>query len=132
MEHPEPSERSAILEQSLMDTAVESWRFARLFWRLVSRLEPGENTRYINQLRYFYKRLEENLERAGIRLVSLEGQPYDTGVAATALNVADFSPDDVLVVDQMLEPIIMGTEGLLRPGTVTLRKELSDENLCRD
>ena len=123
MEHPESSERSAILEQSLMDTAVESWRFARLFGRLVSRLEPAESTRYINQFRYFSKRLEENLERAGIRLVNLEGQPYDTGAAAMALNIADFGPDDALVVDQMLEPIIMGTDGLLRPGTVTLRKE---------
>lgn len=123
MEQPGLAERSAILEQSLMDTAVESWRFARLFGRLVSRLDPGESTRYINQSRYFSKRLEENLEQAGIRLVNLEGQPYDTGVAATALNIADFSPDDVLVVDQMLEPIIMGNEGLLRPDTVTLRKE---------
>lgn len=106
-----------------MDTAVESWRFARLFERLVSRLEPGESSRYINQIRYFSKRLEENLERTGMRIVNLEGQSYDTGAAAAALNVADFSPEDVLVVDQMLEPIIMGTEGLLRSGTVTLRKE---------
>jgi len=123
MEHPEPLERSAILEQSLMDTAVESWRFARLFGRLVSRLDPGEGARYINQFRYFSKRLEENLERAGMRLVNLEGQPYDTGAAATALNITDFGSDDALVVDQMLEPIIMGADGLLRPGTVTLRKE---------
>lgn len=123
MEQPDPAEHSALLEQLLMDTAVESWRFARLFGRLVSRLEPVESTRYINQFRYFSKRLEEHLERAGMRIVNLEGLPYDTGAAATALNVADFSPEDVLVVDQMLEPIIMGTEGLLRPGTVTLRKE---------
>ena len=125
MEHPNPSEYATNLEQSLMDTAVESWRFARLFERLVSRLEPGESARYINQIRYFSKRLEENLERTGMRIVNLEGQSYDTGAAAAALNVADFSPEDVLVVDQMLEPIIMGTEGLLRSGTVTLRKEKS-------
>jgi len=86
-------------------------------------LDPGEGARYINQFRYFSKRLEENLERAGMRLVNLEGQPYDTGAAATALNITDFGSDDALVVDQMLEPIIMGADGLLRPGTVTLRKE---------
>ena len=92
MEHPNPSEYATNLEQSLMDTAVESWRFARLFERLVSRLEPGESSRYINQIRYFSKRLEENLERTGMRIVNLEGQSYDTGAAAAALNVADFSP----------------------------------------
>jgi hypothetical protein len=43
-------------------------------------------------------------------------------MAATALNAEDFDPDDNLVVDQMLEPIIMGEEGLARTGTVILRK----------
>lgn len=122
MEHSNPSEYATNLEQTLMETAVESWRFARLFERLVSRLEPGESSRYINQIRYFSKRLEENLERTGMRIVNIEGQSYDTGAAVAALNIADFNTEDVLVVDQMLEPIIMGTDGLLRSGTVTLRK----------
>ena len=30
--------------------------------------------------------------------------------------------DDDLVVDQMIEPVVMGREGLLRAGTVMLRK----------
>lgn len=122
MEHSNPSEYATNLEQTLMETAVESWRLARLFERLVSRLEPGESSRYINQIRYFSKRLEENLERTGMRIVNIEGQSYDTGAAVAALNIADFNTEDVLVVDQMLEPIIMGTDGLLRSGTVTLRK----------
>ena len=33
-----------------------------------------------------------------------------------------FGPDDVLLVDQMLEPIIMGPTGLRKQGTVMLRK----------
>jgi len=36
--------------------------------------------------------------------------------------IGDFGPDDVLVVEQMLEPIIMGPEGLRKQGTVMLRK----------
>ncbi len=43
-------------------------------------------------------------------------------VAASALNVGDFGPEDVLVVDQMVEPIIMGPNGLRKQGTVMLRK----------
>jgi len=43
-------------------------------------------------------------------------------MAATALNIADFGADDHLLVDQMLEPIIMGADGLVRAGTVMLRK----------
>jgi len=85
-------------------------------------LDAGESGRYISQLRYYLKSVESSLETAGLKLVNLEGQVYDPGMAATALNLGDFSPDDQLVVDQMLEPIIMGSEGLLKTGTVMLRR----------
>jgi hypothetical protein len=48
--------------------------------------------------------------------------PVQVGMAASALNIGDFGPDDALLVDQMVEPIIMGPEGLVRSGTVMLRK----------
>ena len=43
------------MEQSLIEMAVESWRFARLFSRVVNKLDAGESSRYVNQLRYFQK-----------------------------------------------------------------------------
>jgi len=110
------------LEQSLIDIAVESWRFSRLFGKVVSKLDAGESGRYINQLRYFQKKVEENLESNGLKLVNVEGQPYDAGMAASALNLGDFGPEDMLLVDQMVEPIIMGPKGLRKQGTVMLRK----------
>lgn len=110
------------LEQSLIDVAVESWRFARLFSRVVNKLDAGESTRYVNQLRYFQKKVEESLEASGLKIVNVEGQPFDPGIAASALNIGDFGPDDELLVDQMVEPIIMGPEGLRKQGTVMLRK----------
>lgn len=113
---------SAQLERSLIDVAVESWRFSRLFARLVSKLDAGESARYVNQLRYFQKKLEESLEASGLRLVNVEGQPFDPGMAASAINIGDFGPDDVLLVEQMVEPIIMGPEGLRKQGTVMLGK----------
>jgi len=113
---------SEVLFKSLIDISVESWRFSRLFARLISRLDAGEGDRYTSQYRYYLKRLEETLEGAGLTLVNVEGQPYDPGVAASALNIGDFGADDVLVVEQMIEPIIMGSEGLVRRGTVMLRK----------
>ena len=113
---------SKIIFKSLIDISVESWRFSRLFARLLSKLDAGEGARYTSQYRYYLKRLEETLESSGLRLVNVEGQPYDPGIAATALNIGDFSADDVLVVEQMIEPIIMGSEGLVRSGTVMLKK----------
>lgn len=110
------------MEQSLIDIAVESWRFSRLFGKVVSKLDAGESGRYINQLRYFQKKVEESLDASGLKLVNVEGHQFDPGMAASAINIGDFGPDDVLVVEQMVEPIIMGPEGLRKQGTVMLRK----------
>jgi hypothetical protein len=118
----EPVESNEQMEQSLIDIAVESWRFSRLFGKVVSKLDAGESSRYINQIRYFQKKVEESLDLNGLKLVNVEGHIYDTGMAASAINLSDFGPDDVLLVEQMLEPIIMGPNGLRKQGTVMLRK----------
>ncbi|UVO37623.1 hypothetical protein KUL72_04325 [Bradyrhizobium arachidis] len=118
----EPVESNEQMEQSLIDIAVESWRFSRLFGKVVSKLDAGESGRYINQIRYFQKKVEESLDLNGLKLVNVEGHIYDTGMAASAINLSDFGPDDVLLVEQMLEPIIMGPNGLRKQGTVMLRK----------
>lgn len=110
------------IEQSLIDIAVESWRFSRLFAKVVGKLDAGESARYFGQLRYFQKKLEESLASSGLKLVNVEGQQYDPGMAASTLNIGDFGPDDVLIVDQMVEPIVMGANGLRKQGTVMLKK----------
>lgn len=110
------------LEQSLIELAVEAWRFGRLFARVTEKLDAGESARHLNQLRYFQKKTEEILEGSGLRVVSLEGQVFDPGMAASPLNLADFEPHDDLVVDRMVEPIIMGSDGLKKQGTIMLRK----------
>jgi hypothetical protein len=107
---------------ALLEMAIEGWRLARLFTRVLTKLDAGEGGRYANQVRYFIKRVEESLEAAGLRLVNLEGQPYDTGLPATALNIEDFAADDRLYVDQMLEPVVMSAQGIIKTGTVLLRK----------
>lgn len=108
--------------KALIDASVEGWRFARVFGRLLSKLDAGEAPRYANQARYFLKKIDEGLEGFGLRIVNLEGQPYDPGMAISALNISDFGPDDALVVEQMVEPVVMGPEGLVRGGTAMLAK----------
>jgi hypothetical protein len=109
-------------ERALVELAIEGWRFHKLFARALEKLDAGESSRFTNQHRYFLKRIDECLTEAGLRLVNLEGQAYDPGAAATALNLGDFGADDQLVIDQMIEPIVMSDSGLLRTGTVMLRK----------
>jgi hypothetical protein len=106
----------------LLNLATESWRFSKMFYRVTTKLDAGEQNRYVSQYRYFIKQLEETLTSAGYSLVNLEGQLFDPGMAATPLNIEDFEPEDELFVEQMLEPVIMNNNGLVRMGTVTLRK----------
>ena len=86
------------------------------------KLDAGEQGRYRGQSRWFQRKLEDSLTDAGVWIVNVEGQSFDPGIAATPLNIEEFGSEDALVVDQMLEPIIMGPEGVVRTGTVTLRK----------
>ena len=123
--YPEPTEDKSKTEHSLIELVVESWRFSRTFQRVVSKLDAGDGARYLNQIRYFHKKLEESLESSGLKLVNVEGFPFDPGIAASAVNVGDFGPDDMLLVDQMVEPIIMGPTGVRRAGTIILRKSMA-------
>lgn len=108
--------------KSLIDISIESWRFSRIFSRLISKLESGDASRYLNQARYFQKKIDDELDCFGLRIVNLEGLRYDTGMPISAINIADFGPDDILLVDQMVEPIVMGLDGLVRSGKAMLAK----------
>lgn len=110
------------MRDAVISMAVESWRFGRVFDRLLTKLDAGEQNRYKSQFRWFIKKVEEALEIAELRIVNVEGHTFDPGMAATPLNIEEFEAEDTLMVDQMLEPIIMGKEGLVKTGTVTLRK----------
>ena len=109
----------------IINIAIETWRFRRVVERLLTKLDVNEQQRYQNQLRWFEKKLEEFLEQVGWQIVDVQGHPFDPGMAATPLNIEDFDEEDSLIVDQMLEPIIMEQEELVKTGTVMLKKEES-------
>ena len=120
---PQTNTQSSVkLESTLLSMGIESWRFSKVFNRLLHKVDAGEQGRYLGQMRWFIKKIEESLAESGLKLVNVEGQQFDPGMAVTPLNIEEFEPDDVLVVEQMLEPIIMGEQGLIKTGTVTLRK----------
>lgn len=118
----ETAMNSEDLRSAVINMAIESWRFGKVFNRLLTKLDAGEQNRYKNQFRWFIKKVEEAMEKADLRIVNVEGHPFDPGMAATPLNIEEFDIKDMLCVDQMLEPIIMDKEGLVQTGTVTLRK----------
>ncbi|MDD4767083.1 MAG: hypothetical protein PHF87_05795 [Desulfotomaculaceae bacterium] len=108
------------LKQSIADIAVEAWRFRRIFVRAMQKLDAGDSTRYLNQFAWFMKKVDSALKEAKLRVINVEGQPFEAGMAVTPLNIDEFSTADMLYVEQMLEPIIMDNESIVKIGTVLL------------
>lgn len=105
----------------LVTLSVESWKLIRLFQRAVGKLEPSEQVKFVNQARYFQKKIDAMLDARGIRLQSLEGMPFEPGLAATPLNLDEFDGGaDQLFVVQMIEPVVMGPSGVVKTGTCVL------------
>ena len=63
------------MREAVIGMAVESWRFGKVFDRLLTKLDAGEQSRYKSQFRWFFKKVEEALEQADLRIVNVEGHP---------------------------------------------------------
>lgn len=108
------------LKGSVVTIASELFRFQRVFEKAVSKLDVDEQNKYMSQYAWFAKRVMKAMENANLKLVNVEGQFYDPGMAITPLNLEDFDVDDRLYVSQMMEPIIMEGDTVIKTGTAIL------------
>ena len=120
MEYSKIDNNTEYLINAIISMAVEAWRFRKVFEKAMSKLDIGESSRYINQYNWFYKKVTAALEDIGLRIENVEGKLFDVGMAVAPLNIEDFSPEDTLFVELMMEPIIMDSESVVRTGTVIL------------
>lgn len=118
MEKAKQEQREAFLH-----LATESWRFVRVFKKALRDIDEKKQKRYAGRLDWYEKQLGEAMEKFGCQFVDLTGKPYDTGVAATPLNLNDFKAEESLVIDYMMEPTILDGDGrIVQIGTVMLRR----------
>jgi len=110
-------------EEIIIKIIIENWRFIKLYKKVISKLNPIESQKYLNQIRYFQKVIDENLRKIGLKIVNLEGHPYDTGIPAVPLNIEEFNSQDRLYIKQMIEPLIMKDNEIKKQATVILAKE---------
>ena len=109
-----------VLQNSIANISSELCRFKNVFEKAISKLDFDEQSKYMSQFAWFSKKVTKAVEEAGLRIVSLEGQVYDPGMAVTPLNIDDFEVEDELKIVQMIEPIIMQEDTVLKTGTVLL------------
>ena len=108
--------------ESLIQIASELQRLEKVFYKAIGKLDLDEQNKYASQFSWFTKRVTKALDQVGLTRVSLEKEVYDPGMAVTPLNLDDFETDDILIVDQMIEPIIMQGNNVVKTGTVILRR----------
>lgn len=108
------------IKNSVIEIAVEHYRFKNTFIKAINKLDFEEQSKYMSQFAWFSKKVTKAVEDAGLRIVSLEGHAYDPGMAVTPLNIDDFEVEDELKIVQMIEPIIMQEDTVLKTGTVLL------------
>ena len=108
------------MRDSLISIASELFRFKQVFGKAISKLELDEQNKYNSQFAWFSKKVLKALDEANLKIVDVAGQLYDPGMAVTPLNIEDFETDDVLCVVQMMEPIIMNGDNVVKTGTVIL------------
>lgn len=121
MDANEPALVEALCKE-MLDGAIDNWRFARTFERLLQRVEASERVRFQNQLRWFHQQTAERLATIGMQLVDLSGTAFDAGAAITPVNLEEFEDHAHLVVDHMLEPVVMNDAGVVRFGKAVLRR----------
>lgn len=111
------------LRKGITNIAVEAWRLERLLYKLLLTLDIKEQRRYSSKLRWFVKSTYSSLEEAGLKIIDYDGHLYDSGIPVTPINLDDFSENDVLYINQMIEPVIIDANGgVVHTGTVSLQK----------
>jgi len=106
----------------LAGVAIDAWRLSRLFARSLGVMAPIDANRMASQLRFLERSIDSQLNDAGVRLISLDGRAFDAGLPATPVNADTFGPDDELIVEQTITPLVMGPAGLLKQATVMLAR----------
>ena len=109
-------------EEIIVKIVTENWRLMKLFMKVLTKLDASEANRYLYQVRYFQKTIYDSLDEAGMKIVNLEGQLFDAGMAATPLNIDEFETEDKLIVEQMIEPLIMKDGTIRKQAIINLVK----------
>lgn len=108
--------------ESVISIASELFRFRKVFEKVLTKIDYDDQKKYLSQYEWFNKKVEKALNDLDLRLVSMENQKYDPGIAVIPLNIDDFEPEDELMIEQMIEPIVMKDNTVIKTGIAILRR----------
>jgi len=109
----------------LADFSREILKLRKLTETLITSLDKGDQSKYAGRYKWFLKKEIEFFESEGIKFMDFDiGLPYDTGLAVSAINENEFSPEEAKIIAQVIEPAIIHNDKVIKYGLVVLgRKE---------
>ena len=108
------------MQLAIAEIAAESWRFGHALNKVMSRMDVMEAQRFSRQYGYFSSRVSRAVSSAGLNILDLTGQKYSVGLPVQAMNLEEFDEEDELIITQVIEPVIMLNNRVLKTGMVML------------
>jgi hypothetical protein len=113
---------NSVTNDSFVEFIIEVWRLPKIFKKLIAKQDYDEQQKYISQFNWFNKKALDFLHGEGLSFPEYENMPFDAGMPLTPINIGDFSSEDELVIEQVLEPVIMKDGKIIKTGTAILKK----------
>ena len=107
---------------ALTALAVQYWKLCAMLGRELEFFDDARVSAAEAQLRFARHKLDAILEGQGLRLTTYDGARWTSDVPASPVNAEDFGAAAEPIVEATLEPTIIGPDGIVHAGKVTLRK----------
>lgn len=112
---------------AVVDLITESWRLNQ-FTKNLARFAADEKLqrKIANQVARFDKHFQAATAELGLEVIDFTGAEFETGLPITPINLADFTADENLIVEAMLEPTIKvaGSTEIVKRGAAVLRGQI--------
>lgn len=112
--------------QSVVNLIVEGWRFNRYAKNLSERIADAKvQKKFFNQIARFEKNLQTTLSSLNLSILDFTGEDFEDGLPILPINLGDFSADDKLIVEVMMEPTVKFEDSakIIRKGAAILRRK---------
>ncbi|WP_311044045.1 hypothetical protein [Rhizobium sp. NZLR5] len=99
---------------------VEQWKLLQRYAKTIDLVPDADKNRLTSQIKYSEIQLHALAAEAGLKIISLDGEPFGPGSPAMAENLEDFPSEDGLVVERTLSPAIVRNMQVIQAGRVLL------------
>jgi hypothetical protein len=117
--HENASETIAVPASTLIDLCIEHWRLSRAI--------DGSSAASGGAARHALRRIGDIVKRFELEARSLEGQPFDAGLAVRVVHTEDDPklPEGKAVIEETVSPMVLWRGTVVRVADVVTRRGIA-------